>query len=266
MLTNFHTHTVFCDGKNTPEEMVRTAIEKGFSALGFSGHGYTPFDLRYCLKDTPAYITEINRLKADYRGQIEILLGIEEDALSPVDGTPFAYRIGSCHYLWVGKEYYSLDSNRAGLLACLQAFGGDPAALAECYFDTFCGYIRRHRPDIIGHFDLITKFDESDTPLFSKNTAYRRIAARAAEAIACSGRLIEVNTGAMARGLRTAPYPAAEILRVLRRADAPLILSSDCHDAKDLDFGFAEAKALLRELGFRRLFTLTETGAVAYTI
>ncbi len=39
MIANFHTHTVFCDGRNTPEEVVLSAIEKGFSAIGFSGHG-----------------------------------------------------------------------------------------------------------------------------------------------------------------------------------------------------------------------------------
>lgn len=266
MLTNFHTHTLFCDGKDTPGEMVLTALEKGFSALGFSGHGHTPFDERYCMKDTAGYIADVNRLKEAYRGKIDILLGIEEDALAPVDRSPFAYRIGSCHYLCVEGEYYALDSGREHLLRCLDRFGGDPIALAECYFDTFCSYIRRHRPEIIGHFDLITKFDEADAPIFSDNAAYRRLAARAAEEIARSGSLIEVNTGAMARGLRTSPYPAVEILRVLRQADAPLILSSDCHDAKNLDFGFAEARAMLRSLGFRRLFTLTETGAAEYEI
>ena len=80
MLSNFHTHTSFCDGENTPEEVVLSAIEKGFSSIGFSSHGYTEFDLRYCLKDTKGYITEINRLKEKYRNKIEIYLGVEEDA------------------------------------------------------------------------------------------------------------------------------------------------------------------------------------------
>ena len=31
MKANYHTHTVFCDGKNTPEEIILAAIEKGFS-------------------------------------------------------------------------------------------------------------------------------------------------------------------------------------------------------------------------------------------
>ena len=34
--TNYHTHTTYCDGVNTAEEMIQTAIEKHFSILGFS--------------------------------------------------------------------------------------------------------------------------------------------------------------------------------------------------------------------------------------
>lgn len=37
MLTNYHTHSIFSDGKNTPEEIVQKAIEKGFGAVGFFG-------------------------------------------------------------------------------------------------------------------------------------------------------------------------------------------------------------------------------------
>ena len=76
MLANYHTHTSFCDGKNTPEEIVLYAIEKGCSSIGFSSHGYTPFDLRYCMKDTCGYITEINRLKDKYKKWIPYELGV----------------------------------------------------------------------------------------------------------------------------------------------------------------------------------------------
>lgn len=38
-LNNLHTHTIFCDGKNTPEEMVLGAINNNFNSLGFSSHG-----------------------------------------------------------------------------------------------------------------------------------------------------------------------------------------------------------------------------------
>lgn len=43
-LKNFHTHTTYCDGKNTAEEMILAAINQGFTALGFSGHSHTSID------------------------------------------------------------------------------------------------------------------------------------------------------------------------------------------------------------------------------
>ena len=36
MRADLHVHTTFCDGKNTPEEVVLTAIEMGLCKLGFS--------------------------------------------------------------------------------------------------------------------------------------------------------------------------------------------------------------------------------------
>ena len=40
MLQNLHTHSTFCDGIHTPEQMVQFALQKGFTSLGFSGHSY----------------------------------------------------------------------------------------------------------------------------------------------------------------------------------------------------------------------------------
>ncbi len=38
--SNYHTHTTFCDGENSPEEMVLAAIDAGLPELGFSGHSH----------------------------------------------------------------------------------------------------------------------------------------------------------------------------------------------------------------------------------
>ena len=37
-IQNLHTHSTYCDGADTPEEMIETALEKGFTSIGFSGH------------------------------------------------------------------------------------------------------------------------------------------------------------------------------------------------------------------------------------
>ena len=43
-LSNFHTHTTYCDGKDTPRALAEEAMRLGCPALGFSGHSYTAFD------------------------------------------------------------------------------------------------------------------------------------------------------------------------------------------------------------------------------
>lgn len=64
-LKNFHTHTTYCDGKNTAEEMILAAVNQGFTALGFSGHSHTSIDPSYCMTtaDTRRYIDEIKALR-----------------------------------------------------------------------------------------------------------------------------------------------------------------------------------------------------------
>lgn len=266
MIANFHTHTVFCDGKNTPEEVVVAAIERGFSAIGFSGHGYTDYDLRYCMQDMDGYIAQINRLKGKYQQQIEIYLGAEEDAFCPVDRAKFDYIIGSSHYLRAGGRYYPIDSGYDYLQQCIAACNGDSLAFAEAYYRDFCAYIQKRKPDIIGHFDLITKFDEKEQPLFLQTEAYHRIAETYIREAAKSGCVFEVNTGAMAKGLRTAPYPGENLLYVLKKLDAPLILSSDSHSIDTLDFGFGETKKFLKDIGFTHLFTIQDGAFKKYAL
>lgn len=266
MITNFHTHTTFCDGKSTAEEVVLSAIEKGFTAIGFSGHGMTSFDPGYCMKDIDGYRAEILRLQAAYRDKISIYLGAEEDCLEPVDRSQYEYIIGSSHYVQVGDKIWSVDSKRETFQQLLGVFGGDPAALAEAYYSRFCAYIRERKPDIIGHFDLITKFSEVDAPNLLEDSAYLAVAEKYIAEAAKSGCIFEVNTGAIARGLRTTPYPCAELLHTLKKLDAKLILSSDSHHADTLDCAFGETKALLREIGYRKLMTLNQERFVEYDL
>ena len=259
MKANFHTHTTFCDGKNTPEEMVREAIACGMKTLGFSGHGYTGFDGSFCMDDPAGYRKEILRLKKEYEGRLTILLGVEEDLYEYADRDAYDYIIGSMHYLKVGDVYHSLDCDYATLKHCVDTcFAGDSLALANEYFETFCRYIETRKPDIVGHFDIITKFDEKNPPLFLGKSGYEKLACAYAERAAKCGCLFEVNTGAIARGYRTNPYPTLSIVRTLRENGARFILSSDCHSKDGILYGFDIAKEVLRQAGVSSVCTLTQ--------
>ena len=260
LLYNLHTHSTFCDGKNTPEEIVLAAIDKEFSIIGFSGHGYTPYDLRYCTKDTEGYIAEINRLKAKYEGKIKILLGVEEDAFAPVTNKKLDYIIGSSHYYCVDGKYLPIDSSYDYFKACLEAFDYNAVRMAEVYYGCFYDYLMKSRPDIIGHFDLITKFDEMGESMFLENPEYREIVEKYVSYVADLGLIFEVNTGAITRGYRKTPYPSEHLLHLLKKKDAKLIITSDSHSIDTLDGVFDETADYLYDLGFRYVYAPTGGG------
>lgn len=255
MLTNYHTHTVFSDGENSPEEVVLSAIDKGLSAIGFSEHGNTPYDLRYCMRDTLGYITEINALKRKYAGLIQIYLGIEEDCFAPVDESAFDYSIGSCHYIRVNGKYYSFDFSYDSFQKVLSLFES-PIQLAERYYEDFCNYIQKRNPDVIGHFDLITKYEEKENSIFFSDEKYWDLAEKALLKALRSGSFFEINTGAITRGYRTAPYPHERLLYIIKKEGGKFVLSSDAHQKDTLTAYFDEAKALLKDVGIKETYHL----------
>ena len=133
-------------------------------------------------------------------------------------------------------------------------------SLAKQYFETLCQYVHRRKPDIVGHFDLITKYEETKTDYFFSKEAYWQMAEHYMEELLAADCLIEVNTGAIARGLRSTPYPHERLLKLIQKAQGKVILSSDSHSAETLDFQFEQTRALLRRFGFTHIWTWTPEG------
>ncbi|MCR5151125.1 MAG: histidinol-phosphatase HisJ family protein, partial [Clostridiales bacterium] len=255
ILRDYHTHTNFCDGKNTPEEMVEAAVEKGLDTIGFSGHGYTRIDGSYCMseEETREYIKEINRLKEKYRGKINIRLGIERDYFSEEPARGYDYIIGSVHYVRFGDEYVPVDSS-ADIIRCAadRYCGGDIMVFCEKYYENVSHLCDDVVPDIIGHFDLVMKFNEKGE-LFDKNDP-RYVAAwkKAADVLLKYDIPFEINTGAISRGYRTEPYPDKDIYEYLKDRGAKLILTGDTHKKENLCFEFEKFAHLANTFDIKR--------------
>lgn len=233
MLSNYHTHTTFCDGIDTPEEMVLEAIRLGMSELGFSGHAHMSFDSSYCmsLEGTEQYKAEVNRLKLKYADKIKILLGIEQDIYSDTTTDSYDYVIGSVHHVLKNGEYLAVDMSRAEQERIIADFyGGDQYAFAEDYYRAVATVYEVTKCDIIGHFDLITKFNEAGDMYDVDHPRYRAAALGALDILCTSPAAFEINTGAISRGYRKTPYPDSFILEELKKRGNKLIYSSDCHN------------------------------------
>ena len=130
-------------------------------------------------------------------------------------------------------------------------FSNDPYAYAAFYFRQVSRLFRFLKPDIIGHFDLVTKFQESEPLWDPEDDRYRKAWQEAADALLPFEKPFEINTGAISRGIRRTPYPSVEILSYLNKHGARIILSSDSHRKETLCFGFEEARELAISCGFR---------------
>lgn len=264
MRQNLHTHTTFCDGKNTPEEMALAALELGMDSLGFSGHSpLTGEDWVMGAEDVPRYRREVLALREKYAGALEIFLGLEQDILSPAPKGDYDYLIGSVHALKRGEDLLSVDESEQALRQSVERwFGGDMLAFAREYYDQVGRVAEVTGCQIVGHLDLVCKFNEGDRLFDTGHPRYRAAVLGALERLRSRGVILEINTGAMSRGYRTQPYPAPWILQQARQMGFPICLTSDAHSARHLMYAFDQAARLARACGYGEAMYLTKKGFV----
>ena len=262
MRQNLHTHSTYCDGKNTLREMADAAVEKKFDILGFSGHGYVPsWDGSMSVEQTREYIKEVQQLKKEYAGQLKIFLGIEEDTeYRLLVKEPFDFVIGSVHSMFRSGVAIPVDWSRDVFEFILEMwFHGDFHAFAKEYFAQIREMKDWDEVDIIGHLDLISKFNEDEYFFRFDDPVYVKEAADTIDAFA-GKKILEVNTGAISRGYRKTPYPAENLLRYMHEKGVQICLNSDCHSAPDLDCYFPESLEMIRRCGYTSMMILTDEG------
>lgn len=258
---SLHVHSTFCDGADTPEEMIRTALEKGFDSVGFSGHS----SMEKHPGREAAYKAEIRRLARQYRGQIAVWCGLEWDIAATADLTGYDYLLGAVHYLKKDGRVLGFDRKWDTVRDLVeQQFGGDGLAFARLYWETLATLPEHGAFDILAHADILCKHGERpDFFLDREDPRYQAMARESIRALAGRIPLFEVNTGAIARGYRTTPYPDLFLLKELREQGFGAVVSSDCHDRRFLDCGYGQAFDLLRAAGFREHYVFKEGGFVS---
>lgn len=260
---NLHTHGVLCDGKDEYESTVLRAIELGLTSIGFSGHSYTPYSDYSCMtpEKTAAYKKEIARLKEKYKDKIEVLCGLEFDMYSTDDMQGYDYIIGTVHYLKKGDGYVDFDRAADRVQAVIdEHFGGDGMKYAKTYYEQLAELPNYGKFDLVGHFDLISKHCEKRKFFDETSAEYKKYALDALHTLAEKIKVFEVNTGAIARGYRTSPYPNPFILKEIKALGCGITFGSDCHNNQFLTHHFDEAIELAKSCGFTEAQILTKDG------
>ena len=261
LLSSAHVHTTFCDGKTTAQDMARIAYEKGFVSLGFSSHAPQVFDPAHCIAPSREsdYKKEIRRIQQEYTGRMAVYLGIERDMLSCADPEDYDYFIASVHYfLNPDGSYSGVDAPSEAMQKYVDEYcSGDGLEMAKRYFSLFRDYVLESKPAIIGHFDHV-RYNNAALHLYDEgSSAYRMMALDSLRAMSETNALLEVNTGSVARGYMSEPYPAAFLLKEWKAWGGEVIINSDCHDAKLLDAGYTQAVEILMGLGYEHVVQLS---------
>ncbi len=268
-LTNYHTHSHYCDGTGQLREYVEYALGKGFACLGFSGHAPFPLENKFAIKDCDYdnYCSEVRSLRDEYAGRIDIRLGLETDYIPHVidDFEPLSkrggldYCIGSVHQvsnrdedprnLWFidGKDRNVYDE---GLQ---RVFGGDIRKGVAAFFRQNIEMLERCRPTVIGHFTKV--FMHNAGRFFSESEPWVRALVRdTIDSIAATGTICEINTRGIYRRRYDDYYPSREIIRYMDCMNIPVIVSSDAHKPEETDM-FCGAYEFLKEIGYRNILT-----------
>lgn len=259
LCSNVHTHCSYCDGLNTMEEMVQAALSLGFHDIGFSSHSDTGLQ-EPVLKDIPGYLAEISRLGQKYAGQITITAGVEQDALYPVaDPGQFSYLISSVHCLrnrdgktWIVDHFETFQD-------CLEEmFGGDAMELVRAFFELSAQSVLTYRPQVVGHLDLVRKYNDGGRYFDETSPAYLDAAKSAIDAIIPTGAIFEINTGGMFRHSKATPYPDIPLLRYIRDQGGRVMVNSDSHELASLAYRFPEALSMAQDAGFSSVWLLRD--------
>ena len=249
---DFHTHTTYCDGKSTPREMVEAAYRMGLTDFGISGHAdYSMYEPGFGMSDAilASYKQELQKLKEEYAGKLNLYIGIELDVLGPRQQADYA--IGSTHSVLKNGQLVCVDDTEEKLVQGVETlWNGDWYAFAKDYYELEGTVYDRLKCDWVGHFDLLTKFNEGYKHFDETKDAYLEPALAAMKKLHGQGLPFEINTGAMSRGYRAEPYPSRAMLTELRRRGGRIAVTSDCHRAEWIDFGFDRAVQLARDCGF----------------
>lgn len=272
---NFHTHTFYSDGRDTPEAFVKQALALDMTALGFSDHSPLPFKNKFSIKasELQNYANKVRNLAEHYRDQIEIYLSIEIDFIPGISDhfealqqqVEFDYLIGSVHL--VGKEQHDnlwfIDGPDVAVFdaGLHEFFDGDIRKAVKAFYHQTNEMIEKQTFDVIGHWDKI-KMHNQNRFFTEQEQWYRQLAMETLSLIAAKGLIAEVNTRGLYKKRSDSLYPSQWLLEEMFRQGIPVIISSDAHQPNELQLEFDTAIQAVRRAGYRSVMVFSNKGWV----
>ena len=264
-ITNYHTHTVFCDGYAEAICFADEAIRQGITSLGFSAHAPVNFPTSWTINPARVgdFYNEIHRLKREYAGRLDIYCGLEADffpdIMPEIQALYSAYRwdymIGSIHFIGIfpnGRRWCIDSTHEEFLEGWREIMDSDPLRPIRVFFEITREMVRVMKPDVIGHMDKIKMQYRPDCMVPDTHPFFREQVMITLEEIVASNCIVEINT----KGQTDDFFPAQWTFAEMYQMGIPVTISADAHSPHALNYRFKEAEKLLREAGYRTVMML----------
>jgi len=266
IITNFHTHTRFCDGAAEPEEYVAEALAQHLKILGYSAHAPVPFPCNWTIppESFHEYLSIVRYLKNKYSGELEIYNGLEIDFIPDlwpqmkelIMPEHLDYFIGSIHFIDFFEDgtRWSIDgSGEEFQKGWNEIFHGDSHRVVQKYFSYTRAMIKEMKPPVIGHLDKIKMQYNPACFIPETDPVYRKELMQTLEDIASAGTVVEINTRGVYRRNEHSFYPGLWVLNEMAKMNIRVMISSDAHHPRELILLFEEAREQLRQAGYHSI-------------
>lgn len=220
MHQSLHIHTPRCKhASGTEREYVLRAIEAGMSDIGFSDHaplpegfGDTVYSVRMDMPELEAYAADICALRDEFKGQINIRLGLELEYI------PRLHKQLMDKYRACGIEYFVFGQHFIREGAYMTLDPTDDAVLLREYVDSALEGVETGDFDVFAHPDLINYVGDAEL--------YKREMRRMCEGLLAADIPLEINLHGLA-GNRNYPNPV--FWDIAAQVGNRVIISSDAH-------------------------------------
>lgn len=220
-----HSH----DASDTLESMCEEAVGKGLKVLCTSEHIFLDHrDVGYGYFDLEAYLAEVARCRVLFRGQLEVLSGVEfsethlyPEAFKLMNKAPIDMLVGALH--WLNKGFF-------GSPKVLVSMTKD--TLIQTYYEELYKMVSIGGFDTLAHMDLLKRYIPIDEANVSE--PMRKVL----KSLVDQNIALELNTSTIRKDQCQPAASYALVDAYLKLGGQRLTVGSDAHCLKDIGGDF----------------------------
>lgn len=249
IISDYHMHTPLCGhASGEPQAYASQAVKMGLKEIGFSDHAplvsHKDPTISMNHEQLPVYQHMIESVREEFEDQLTIRVGIEADYFAGLedrtramlDAYPYDYVIGSVHFI----EKWGFDDP----IQLKEWDKRDVNAVYREYYRLLRKSALSRLFDIMGHVDLVKKFDFHPTEDMTEEIEEN------ARVFKKTGVVVEINTSGLRKPAREI-YPSQEHLKMYCAKGVPLTFGSDSHKPEQVGQDFDKGREWALAAGYK---------------